>query len=175
MKVPLRILIALAGILLAACGTADVGGGDGTPPPTETSTTVASTMPPSNTPTTTSGSPDPDRVSTTTIPAVTGEVPDEILDRILADAADRAEIDVSELRVVRDQAVEWPDGSLGCPEPGQFYTQAIVSGYWVEIEAPDETLDYRVSGEGNFKLCESGILPPSQGGFVTPTTPDSDS
>jgi hypothetical protein len=29
----------------------------------------------------------------------------------------------------------WNDGSLGCPEPGMMYTQALVNGYWLIIEA----------------------------------------
>lgn len=168
MNVPLRALALLVAVLLAACGTADLDDNEPqSPDETLPSSTTQSSAP--------GGIPDPERASTTTIPPVTGEVPDDILDRIVTDAADRTGVEGSELRVVRDQSVEWPDGSLGCPEPGEFYTQAIVSGYWVEIEAPDETIDYRVTGEGNFKICESGILPPSQGGFVTPTTPDSDS
>jgi hypothetical protein len=51
--------------------------------------------------------------------------------------------------------VTFSDGSLDCPEPGMSYTQALVDGYQVEIEAGDETLDYRVGAGGSFRLCES--------------------
>lgn len=163
----------LIGTLMVACGTDNAGESGATSLPEQGTSSPSTTE---SEETTDPGTPDPSRVpSTTTAPPVLGEVPDEILAEILEDAVRRTGVDIDQLDVIRSEFVEWPDGSLGCPEPGKFYTQAIVSGYWVEIEAPDETLDYRVTGEGNFKICESGILPPSQGGFVTPTTPDSDS
>lgn len=171
MKVPSRILMPLLGIMLAACGTADLD--QGATAPDETITTTVTTV---TTTTTVPGlSNPPDKVTTTTIMAVTGEVPNDILERILEDATGRSDVELEDLSVVRAQAMEWPDGALGCPEPGQFYTQALVSGYWVEVEAPDATYDYRVDGQGNFKLCENEILPPSQGGYVTPNTTGSDS
>lgn len=84
---------------------------------------------------------------------ITGEVPDDLLELILADAAERTTTPVDELVIVRSEQVVWPDGSLGCPEPGTFYTQAIVDGYRVEVEGGGTTLDYRASNNGSFKLC----------------------
>ena len=155
-------------VLLAACGADDSGESDTSTTP-ETSSVTSS-------PTTSPGEPEsPDRVTTTSIPPVVGEVPDELLEPILDDAAERAGVAAQELRILRAQAIEWSDGSLGCPQPGEFYTQAIVSGYWVVVEGTDETYDYRVDGQGNFRLCENEIRPPSQGGSATPTTTGSDS
>ena len=57
--------------------------------------------------------------------------------------------------VTKAEAVTWPDGSLGCPEPGMFYTQALVDGYWIVVEAGGQALDYRVSGGGNFRICDT--------------------
>ena len=37
--------------------------------------------------------------------------------------------DPAQLQLVALDPVTWPDGSLGCPEPGKLYTQAIVSGF----------------------------------------------
>ena len=37
--------------------------------------------------------------------------------------------DAGEPTLMRAERVEWNDGSLGCPEPGIAYTQAIVPGY----------------------------------------------
>jgi hypothetical protein len=61
--------------------------------------------------------------------------------------------------VIRDQAVTWSDGSLGCPQPGVFYTQALVPGYWVVLQVGDQEYDYRASERGHFVLCEGGGLP----------------
>ena len=51
----------------------------------------------------------------------------------------------------------WPDGSLGCPQPGQVYTQALVDGYHVVLDADGDELDYRVGSGGSFNLCENGL------------------
>lgn len=91
---------------------------------------------------------------TNALPLITGEVPEPLLEDVLADAAKRAGVNVDQLEVVRSQFVEWPDGSLGCPQPGELYIQMIVPGYWVEIDGPESRYDYRADDGGNFKLCK---------------------
>jgi hypothetical protein len=88
-------------------------------------------------------------------PGVVGEVPDALLAQILADAADGAGIDIDDVEVVRAEAVTWNDGSLGCPEPDVMYTQALVDGYHVVLEADGTELDYRATANGDFRRCEN--------------------
>jgi hypothetical protein len=87
---------------------------------------------------------------------VTGEVPTDILAAILGDAAEQTGVPEADIEVVRAEAVTWSDGSLGCPEPGMLYTQALVDGFQVVVNAGDEELDYRVGQGGSFRLCETG-------------------
>ena len=90
-------------------------------------------------------------------------VPKGILDPILKDAAKLANVPGEQLVIVRAESVVWNDGSLGCPEPGMMYTQALVNGYWVIIDAAGRTYDYRVDSGGSFRLCPEGRgQPPSQ-------------
>lgn len=93
--------------------------------------------------------------------AVTGQVPTHLMDQVFAHAEGHTGVSASTMRVLRAESVTWPDGSLGCPEPGMQYTQALVPGYWVEIAVGDDTLDYRLSEQGGMKLCETGGLIPS--------------
>lgn len=97
-----------------------------------------------------------------TPPPVVGEVPRTYLDPVVADAADRAGIDTEAVAVTRSQAAQWPDGSLGCPQPGQMYTQAVVDGYWIELNAGGVDYDYRLDGHGSFRLCTgtASVVPP---------------
>jgi hypothetical protein len=90
-------------------------------------------------------------------PAGTGgsSLPAEITDPIVADAAARLDVDPSAVTIVDAHAETWSDGSLGCPEPGMLYTQALVDGYQVIVEANGTRLDYRASGPGRFRLCEN--------------------
>lgn len=91
---------------------------------------------------------------------LTGEVPAEILERIVEDAAERADADIGDVEIMTAEAVTWSDGSLDCPEPGMMYTQALVDGYHVILDAAGTELDYRVTTDGTFRLCES----PAAGG-----------
>jgi len=90
---------------------------------------------------------------------VTGEVPPEILQAIRENLGKRLGIEDPQVpRLVRAQNVTWSDGSLGCPRPGQMYTQALVPGYWVVLEHEDREYDYRASERGYFILCDSPAL-----------------
>ncbi|NLE50101.1 MAG: SH3 domain-containing protein [Chloroflexi bacterium] len=43
----------------------------------------------------------------------------------------------------------YPDSSLGCPQPGEVYTQVVTSGYQFLLVYQGQTYDYRVSEDGN--------------------------
>lgn len=83
-----------------------------------------------------------------------GEVPTELLEAIVAAAADQAGVDPSQVKVVTAEAVTWSDGSLGCPEEGMAYTQALVPGYRVVLEAGGDQLNYHSTESGDFRFCE---------------------
>jgi hypothetical protein len=82
-----------------------------------------------------------------------GPVPGQLFAEIVGDAAARTEVEPGAIEVVSAEAVTWSDGSLGCPEPGGMYTQALVPGYRLVLSAGDETLDYHADQGGNFVLC----------------------
>lgn len=165
------LLLALV-VVLAACG-----GEGGFPTTTQveatTTTVVASSAPDATSPpgetTSTETSVDrtpehlPEPVPPSEGSAVVGEVPADLLAAITADAADRAAVPAEELALVRAEQVIWNDGSLGCPLPGEFYTQATVSGYWVVLEGAGGRWDYRANEAGFFKYCEA----PPPGGAPT--------
>lgn len=159
-----RLLLLGLVVILAACGTGEPGEDTAAPEPDDTSTTMDGGAE-TDTSTTLPERVDTSRVTVPeTAPPVVGEVPQDILDEILADGSERVGVPVDELTVRRSEATTWSDGSLGCPQPGEAYTQAIVEGYWVELVAPDGTvLDYRVGNAGYFKLCEGQVTPHSGG------------
>lgn len=91
----------------------------------------------------------------TTSMAPIGEVPGDLLDAIVNDAAERAGIQRDEVEVLTAESVTWNDGSLGCPEPGMMYTQALVPGYRVVVEASGEEMHFHASEGGSFRFCEN--------------------
>jgi hypothetical protein len=86
-------------------------------------------------------------------PSADSVVPARLLGDIVADAADRAGVDASAVTLVSAGSRTWSDGSLGCPQPGMYYTQALVDGYQVIVSAGGKEYDYRTSRSG-FQLCE---------------------
>jgi hypothetical protein len=82
-------------------------------------------------------------------------LPAAIIDPIVADAAARLAVDPSTVKIVAAEARTYGDGSLGCPQPGEMYTQALVDGYQVIVEVNGTRLDYRGSGPGRFRICEN--------------------
>jgi hypothetical protein len=78
------------------------------------------------------------------------------LQPIVADAANRAGVTPDQVVVVSAESVTFPDGGLGCPEPGMAYTQMLVDGYKIVLEANGITYDYRGSGT-NFRLCTQSV------------------
>lgn len=89
---------------------------------------------------------------------VTGEVPADLLAKVYDDLEQRTGGDRSEFKLLRGESVQWSDGALGCAEPGQVYTQALVAGYWIVIEHDGKTYDYRATARGYFKLCPGFTL-----------------
>jgi hypothetical protein len=139
-----HVLALVLAILTAACAA-----GSGASP-VETGTPDASRP--------TRSAPDLSTVPPSDAPVI-GEVPADILADLVADAAERTATEPDAVEVVQAEAVTWNDGSLGCPEPGMSYTQALVDGYQVILRAGGDELDYRVGGEGGFRICEGGGRP----------------
>ena len=44
---------------------------------------------------------------------------------------------------------------MGCPKPGELYTQALIEGYWIVLRHAGTDHDYRVAGRGWFIRCEN--------------------
>jgi hypothetical protein len=148
---PLALIAAFA-----ACGAEDANDDDataGTVPivsePGETSTTPpAPTTPPSFSvePLPPASSPPGTRPGTPIDPSM------PLVTAAVDDLAGRLGIDPDAVTVVDARSVTWPDGSLGCPEPGMMYTQVLVDGTLVVLEAGGSRYEYH-GGDPLF-LCE---------------------
>jgi hypothetical protein len=57
-------------------------------------------------------------------------------------------VDASTVSVVSVEAKDWPDTSLGCPEPGMMYGQMMTPGYAVILEAQGKTYRYHTDASG---------------------------
>jgi hypothetical protein len=98
-----------------------------------------------------------ERIETTQLPPTTGETPTDLLESILEDLSSRLKIDPDQIGILRSEAILWPDGSLGCPKAGEYYTQEPVRGYWIILQVEAASYDYRASESGYFFLCEQPL------------------
>jgi hypothetical protein len=98
---------------------------------------------------------------------VPGEVQEDLLTKILADLQEREGIGREEIVIERAEAIVWPDGSIGCPQPGLMYPQVLTPGYFVVLRVGDDLYNYHAGESGGFKLCEQslpGKIPPLKEG-----------
>lgn len=58
------------------------------------------------------------------------------------DLAGRLKIDAAKITVVSQKETVWPDGSLGCPQPGMSYMQMQVPGSIIELSASGKKYTY---------------------------------
>ncbi|WP_433158651.1 hypothetical protein [Kribbella sp. CA-247076] len=138
-----------AAALLVACG--NESGTEGRP---TVSTTPSPGTPSPGTPdpgTPSPGTPSPGTPSPE--PSGPGSPAAGAIEQAKADLVKRLGIEANQVTVVSAGEVTWPDGSLGCPEPGMNYTQALVPGSRVVLEAGGKEYHYHSGGTRPPFLC----------------------
>ena len=165
--IPLAIATALA---LSACGS-DESPTSGSASPVTTTDAVPSTSADPVITTAPTKAPPPSVLTTapppstieqeTTVPS-TGS-PTDIA---IADLADRLDVDPAEIEVVSVEEVTWPDGGLGCPEPGMSYAQALVNGSRIVLAVDGTEYEYHSGPRRDPFYCPpERVTPPATGGY----------
>lgn len=86
------------------------------------------------------------------------------IDIAVADLAKRLTVDASEIEVSSATLVEWPDSSLGCPQPGMQYAQTLTDGAQIVLNARGQQYSYHAGGSRPPFLCEQALkAPPTTG------------
>ena len=151
----------LAVLLLAGCTT-------GAPPTDSPATAPPPTDPPSTTPGPTPAGP-PETAPPTppvveTFPPFETDVPLELMEQVVDEAAVLADVGLGDVQIVRAEMVTWSDATLGCPEEGEVGAQVLTDGYWVVLEAGGQEYDFRAAESGPPRLCPEGQgEPPIEG------------
>ena len=103
---------------------------------------------------------DVDPTSTTDIlppTSSTGAFPSEDVEEVarlaISDLEDSAGVRPGSVEVLEASKVTWRDGSLGCPEPGRMYSQALVDGYRIVLIHEGERHFYHAGDDGEPFRC----------------------
>ena len=84
---------------------------------------------------------------------------DPVAQPAVTDLAVRLGVEESAINVVSVDEVTWSDGSLGCPEPGMMYTQALEHGLLIVLEVDGTKFEFH-SGAGRDPFyCAKSIAP----------------
>ncbi len=154
----LRFAVA-AVVVLVGCGA---GPSPGDTPPGDVASTPVAT--PGGAPSTSitalprpappSSLPTPEGSPPTTIPR--SAIPQRLEAQVQAaieDVASRLGLRPEQVGVISIEEVTWRDGSIGCPEPGLAYTQALVEGLRVRLFAAGSVFEYHAGGARPLFYC----------------------
>lgn len=133
-SVSLKCLVLVAAVGLAACA-----------PPNLPGNLTATQLPPTI-------SPQPPALTTPADQA-------SAIEQAIADLAARLDTTPSEIEIVTQEAVTWPDRGLGCPQPGIEYIQVPVDGLRIVLDHAGTTYEYH-TGQSMLVLCETTVSKP---------------
>ncbi len=85
---------------------------------------------------------------------VVGESQDKVTFAI-NDLVNREGADPADVVVDSVEEVVWRDGSLGCPLPGMNYTQALIDGMRIILDANGTKYHYHSGGDKDPFYCEN--------------------
>ena len=84
-------------------------------------------------------------------------VPEHLIQAAKNDLARRLGVPVSALTLKSATPLDWPNSSLGCPEPRLVYLQVITLGFLIVLSYEGKDYEYHSDMKGPPFLCE--ILP----------------
>ena len=93
-----------------------------------------------------------------------------LVDGAKGDLARRQAVPIDKIDLVEVQSVTWPDGSLGCPQPGMAYPQVQVDGLLIRLSIGGQVFNYHSGGRRPPFLCEQ----PAQDKLPAPAPSSSD-
>jgi len=78
---------------------------------------------------------------------------DQLVDSAVTDLADRAEVAVNAITVTQARTVHWSSSAIGCPTENINYTQVVVPGVLLLLEADGKIYRYHAPNGGALFYC----------------------
>ena len=92
------------------------------------------------------------------VPLAGGSSAESPVEQAKADLARRKGLHKGEIEVAAVQGVDWPDTSLGCPQPDTVYAQLITPGYRIVLSCAGETYVYHSDRTNRVVYCPASSL-----------------
>lgn len=97
-------------------------------------------------------SPQPNTPPPATVAPPAGPADSEVVSKAKSDLAKRTGAAAGDIKTRSVEAVNWPDASLGCPQPDMMYAQVVTPGQRIVLETGGQTYEYH-SGGANVVFC----------------------
>jgi hypothetical protein len=139
------IFLSILLVLVSGCAPspADAPSEPQAPPAEETSAPAISTSPAQG------------DVTEMTPSTLAGAGMQDLIDKAIADLAQRLSIPTDQIKSMEAREVVWPDASLGCPQPDMVYEQVPVEGLLIRLSVGKEIYFYHTGSAADPFLCES--------------------
>lgn len=72
----------------------------------------------------------------------------------ITDLSTRVGVSESVVSIISVKNKTWQDSSLGCPQPGFFYSQVITPGYRIVLRANNNLFTYHTDENSSVIFCE---------------------
>jgi hypothetical protein len=72
------------------------------------------------------------------------------VERVIKSYAAQNNLDVSTIRLVSSEQVDWPDGCLGVAKPGMMCIQVITPGYRIILEVNGRAVELHSTISGDY-------------------------
>lgn len=138
-------------MLAGACGAGN--GSPGALPTNDVTTTAPAPSTTTTLPVDITAAPEKPTLTTTTLPPPDASLPPGFdprgIDQVefaIEDLVATLGVDESAIDVVVVEEVVWRDGSIGCPQPGMAYTQALVDGMRIVLAHDGTRYEYHGGG-----------------------------
>jgi hypothetical protein len=83
----------------------------------------------------------------------------DLIEKAKADLAQRLSIPADQINLVEVMEVEWPDSSLGCPNPSLMYTQVLTPGYLIRLQVLDKEFELHTNKGDLIIYCDDPAAP----------------
>jgi hypothetical protein len=97
-----------------------------------------------------------------TLPTPSAPGLEGLIETAKQDLAQRLSIQTSDIVLVDAKEVTWPDGSLGCPQPGMMYIQVLIPGYLIKLKYDIREFEYHAGKDRSLTYCKNPT-PPVEG------------
>jgi hypothetical protein len=76
-----------------------------------------------------------------------------------SDLAARLGVGPASIQVGAVEEIDWPDASLGCPQPGTAYAQVVTPGLRITLQSGGQAYTYHTDLANRVVLCPAGGPP----------------